>query len=255
VTLGRQNYNCASRVIGQAGSYDSALHIAASRGHWTRDDRCVQYGAIGGGCCVSRRLDIDDGVKHSDVCGGDRCQGWQDHAVGIKADALALRGTNTRTVDLQSKVLLPGFIDAHGHVFNAGFQKLSANLLPPPDGGGKDIASLLAILKDWQAKNAAAIEKAGWIIGFGYDDSQLAEKRHPSAKELDQVSTTLPVVIIHQSGHLGAMNHKGLEVAGFTACTPDPPGGVIHREADGKTPDGVLEEMAFSVRFSKFWAG
>ncbi len=151
----------------------------------------------------------------------------------------------TQRVDLGGKVLLPGFLDAHGHVFVAGFQRLAANLLPPPDGEGTDVASLLAGLKDWQGRNAAAIERSGWIIGFGYDDSQLAEQRHPTATELDQVSVDVPVVIIHQSGHLAVMNHRGLVEAGFTSETPDPAGGVIRREADGRTPNGVLEEMAF----------
>ncbi|WP_036498054.1 amidohydrolase [Nitrosococcus oceani] len=164
--------------------------------------------------------------------------------VGTKTQAEHLAGAAAKKVDLDGRALLPGFIDAHGHVFNAGFQKLAANLLPPPDGGGKDVASLVALLKEWQDKNAAAIKKSGWIIGFGYDDSRLAEGRHPTAKELDQVSTELPVVIIHQSGHLAAMNHKGLELAGITAETNDPVGGVIRRQADGKTPNGVLEEMA-----------
>jgi len=148
-------------------------------------------------------------------------------------------------VDLGGKALLPGFIDAHGHVFNAGLQKLAANLLPPPDGEGRDVESLLSTLIDWKAMNAAAIEKSGWIIGFGYDDSQLAERRHPTATELDRVSPDLPVVVIHQSGHLAAMNHKGLAMAGYTAESPDPPGGIVRRETDGRTPNGVLEEMAF----------
>jgi hypothetical protein len=164
--------------------------------------------------------------------------------VGSLAGAEEL-GTVRNRVDLDGKTLLPGFIDAHGHVFNAGFQKLAANLLPPPDGTGGDIASLQGLLREWQGANASAIEKAGWIIGFGYDDSQLAEKRHPTASELDEVSTDVPVMIIHQSGHLAVMNHRGLALAGFTADTPDPAGGVVRREADGRTPNGVLEEMAF----------
>lgn len=164
--------------------------------------------------------------------------------VGSLADADKVAQAKNR-VDLGGKALLPGFIDAHGHVFLSGIQKLTANLLPPPDGGGKDVASLLALLKEWQRKNAVAIEKSGWIIGFGYDDAQLAEQRHPTADDLDQVSVDVPVVVIHQSGHLAVMNHKGLALAGFTAESPDPAGGVIRREGDGRTPNGVLEEMAF----------
>ena len=73
----------------------------------------------------------------------------------------------------------------HGHVFATGIQALSANLLPP-DGEGADIASLQRLLKDWAANNQAATDKVGWIIGFGYDDSQLKEQRHPTRDELDQ---------------------------------------------------------------------
>jgi len=165
--------------------------------------------------------------------------------VGSEAEVFTLQSDRTRMVDLAGKTLLPGFIDAHGHTWMTGFQKLSANLLPPPDGKGTDIPALVSILKEWQSKNLVAIDKVGWIIGFGYDDSQLAEKRHPTATDLDQVSTEIPIIIIHQSSHLASMNHKALELAGITPASPDPAGGVIRRLADGRTPDGVLEEMAF----------
>lgn len=150
-----------------------------------------------------------------------------------------------KQVNLQGKTLLPGFIDAHGHLFMSGIQKLAANLLPPPDGQARSVDDIVTLLKNWQTNNAKTIESSGWIIGFGYDDSQLKEQRHPTAAELDRVSTEFPVVIVHQSSHLAVMNHKGLELAGYHAQSPDPAGGVIRREADGKTPDGVLEEMAF----------
>jgi predicted amidohydrolase YtcJ len=165
--------------------------------------------------------------------------------VGGKGEASAFRGEATREVDLGGRALLPGFIDAHGHVWNAGVQNLAANLLPPPDGEGNDIPTLLGILRKWADANPRAISKVGWIIGFGYDDAQLAEKRHPVASELDQVSKEVPVLVIHQSGHLASMNRRALELSGITSGTADPPGGLIRREADGRTPDGVLEEMAF----------
>lgn len=163
---------------------------------------------------------------------------------GSKTEAMSFAGDKAKEVDLQGKTLLPGFIDAHGHIFNTGFQQLSANLLPPPDGECKDIASLIKITKEWAGRNENAIKKAGWIIGFGYDDSQLAEKRHPNADDLDKISTDLPVVVLHQSLHLAAFNHKALELARYTAETPNPAGGIIRRGADGKTPTGELEEMA-----------
>jgi predicted amidohydrolase YtcJ len=88
-------------------------------------------------------------------------------------------------------------------------------------------------------------KKFNLILGFGYDDSQLAETRHPTRQELDEVSKDIPVLIIHQSGHLCTMNTKSLEIAGVTADSKDPPGGLIRREPDGKTPNGVREESAW----------
>ncbi|MCU0918222.1 MAG: amidohydrolase [Planctomycetes bacterium] len=158
----------------------------------------------------------------------------------------ANKRTNPKSrVDLAGRALLPGFIDAHGHVFSSGIQKMGANLLPPPDGEGTRVASIIDILNEWRKRDTKVVARSGWIFGFGYDDSQLAERRHPTATELDRVSTDVPVLIIHQSGHLAVMNHKGLELAGYTAETPDPPGGVIRREVGGRKPNGVLEEMAF----------
>ena len=135
-------------------------------------------------------------------------------AVGTQAKVLRFKGDTTRIVDLGGKTLLPGFIDAHGHVFNVGVQAVSANLLAPPDGEVVDIASLQRTLRDWATANPEVIAKTGWIIGMGYDDSQLEEQRHPSRGDLDAVSTSSPVMVVHQSGHIASMNSKGLEVAG-----------------------------------------
>jgi len=166
-------------------------------------------------------------------------------AVGDEAQVLQLAGGLTRKIDLGGKTLLPGFVDSHSHAYGIGLQALSANLLPPPDGSGRDIASLQKLLTDWTRRDNAILEKAGWIVGFGYDDSQLAEQRHPTRDELDKVSNELPVIIVHQSGHLGVANSRALEIAGVTAETENPNGGVFRRRAGSMEPDGVLEEYAF----------
>jgi len=166
-------------------------------------------------------------------------------AVGAKADVLKHKGTATKMLDLGGKTLLPGFIDAHGHVFNTGLQALSANLFARPDGTVNDIATLQQTLRDWAKQHPERVAKTGWIIGFGYDDAQLKEQRHPTRDDLDAVSTTVPVLTIHQSGHLAAINNKGLDVAGITAASKDPAGGIYRRREGGSEPDGVLEEMAF----------
>ena len=165
-------------------------------------------------------------------------------AVGDLTDVMTQKGDRTEIFDLEGRAMLPGFIDSHGHVVFGGLQALSANMLAPPDGEVKDIASLQANLREWVGENAAAVEQAGVIIGFGYDNAQLAELRHPTRDDLDAVSQELPAISGHQSGHLGVANSKALEIVGFDASTEDPPGGVIQRGADGE-PSGVLEEYAF----------
>jgi len=166
-------------------------------------------------------------------------------AVGDADSVTSHKGPDTEMIDLEGRTMLPGFVDAHGHVFMGGLQALSANLLAPPDGEVSDIASLQQTLRDWSAANAEAVERYDLIIGFGYDNAQLAELRHPTRDDLDAVSRDVPIVIIHQSGHLAALNSKALEVVGYDAATEDPDGGVIRRRAGGREPDGVLEETAF----------
>jgi predicted amidohydrolase YtcJ len=173
--------------------------------------------------------------------------------VGAKDEAMKQAGPGHQMVDLEGKTLLPGFIDAHGHLYNAGIQALSANLLPPPDGVGKDITSLVSIVNAWKADNARIIGKVGWIIGFGYDDGQLKEKNHPTATDLDKVSRDTPVIFIHQSGHLATVNTIGLAMAGITDTTSDPPGGVIRRIKGSKKPSGTLEETAMFAPLFKIF--
>lgn len=165
--------------------------------------------------------------------------------VGSKEDAEKMKGEFTLMKDLQGKTLLPGFIDAHSHVSMTGLQAASANLLPAPDGNGNSIDSLIAITKRWVTANPDATTRVGWIVGFGYDESQLKEKRNPVATDLDKISTTLPVIFIHQSGHLGAINHKAMEVLGLNKDTNDPAGGVYGRLPGSTELSGALEENAF----------
>ena len=175
-------------------------------------------------------------------------------AVGSEVEVLKTVGESTKKINLAGKTMLPGFVDSHGHTYIIGLQATTANLLPPPDGAGKDIASLQALLTDWAANNEEAVNKVGWIAGFGYDDSQLTEQRHPTRDDLDKVSKDLPVIIIHQSGHLGVANSKALDIAGVTAETKDPNGGVFRRKEGSQEPNGVLEEYAFFYLVSKLAA-
>jgi hypothetical protein len=162
-------------------------------------------------------------------------------AVGSRRDVEGThKGAGTVMIDLAGRTMIPGFVDAHGHMWGTGVQAMAANLLPPPDGPVRSIGDLQAQLRRWMATSNIARD-FGVVIGFGYDDSQLAEQRHPTASELDEVSRDLPMIVIHQSGHLHALNTKALEMAGISAATEDPQGGVIRRKPGTREPIGVME--------------
>ncbi|HOW49881.1 MAG TPA: amidohydrolase family protein [Rubrivivax sp.] len=166
-------------------------------------------------------------------------------AVGKRSDVMKWMGPGTQLMDLKGQTLVPGFVDAHGHVVIGGLQAISANVLAPPDGKVTDIASLQQTLRDWAQKNAAIVEKTRIIIAFGYDNSQLKELRHPTKEELDAVSKDVPVLIIHQSSHLATVNSVMLKEMGYDSSSKDPAGGVIQRKPGTTEPNGTLEETAF----------
>ena len=168
-------------------------------------------------------------------------------AVGSTADVMKLKGPETKVIDLAGRTMIPGLVDAHGHVFMIGIQALSANLLPAPDGTVNDIPALQEIMRAYLAANPERVARAGLLMGFGYDDAQLAEQRHPTRDDLDAISTEIPIYILHQSGHLGVANSRALQVANITADTPDPAGGVIRQREGSTEPNGVMEENASAM--------
>ncbi|WP_299773145.1 amidohydrolase [uncultured Pseudoteredinibacter sp.] len=159
--------------------------------------------------------------------------------------------TPCQKIDLQGRSLLPGFIDAHGHYTMTLDFLAYKNVASPPVGPVKNIA---ALIKQMQQQSQSSSKGGGehWILGAGYDDSLLAEKRHPTRQDLDKVSTTQPVFIRHVSGHLGVCNSRCLELAGITADSKNPEGGVFRREAGSQQPNGVLEETALDAIHSVF---
>jgi len=160
-------------------------------------------------------------------------------AVGSRDDVAAFMD-GAEVHDLGGKTLIPGFIDAHGHFPGSGLQSVTANLSSPPVGDVTDIEGILEKLKPWAESKAPG----EWIVGFSYDDTLLAEKRHPTRDELDRVSTEHPILLIHVSGHLGVANSAALKLAGFSEDTPDPEGGVIVRDPATGALTGLLEEDA-----------
>ena len=92
-------------------------------------------------------------------------------AVGDRESVMTHQGAGTKIFDLEGRAMLPGFVDSHGHAVMGGLQALSANLLAPPDGEVKNIASLQDTLRSWLSENTEMVDKAQLIVGFGYDQS------------------------------------------------------------------------------------
>ena len=158
--------------------------------------------------------------------------------VGAMDEAMKIAGKGHQMKNLNGKTLVPGFIDGHAHFGGFGAQAISANLLASPDGEVNSIPELIAELKSWYAENGTD-KTQGWIVGLGFDDAVLAENRFPTKEDLDQVSTEVPICIIHISGHFAVMNSKGLEMSNVTAESKDPAGGVIRRMPGSQEPNGV----------------
>jgi len=161
-------------------------------------------------------------------------------AVGKKAFIQKMAGPTTQVVDLAGKTLVPGLNEPHNHFAMYGVYALRlANLQSPPLGPVDRIQDLIEVLRE----KAGKTPKGEWIGGRGYDDSLMAEKRHPTRHDLDQASTEHPIYVTHVSGHLSVANSKALALAGVTKDTVEPPGGVIRKDPKTAEPDGVLEEM------------
>ena len=124
---------------------------------------------------------------------------------------------------------------------------LGADLNSPPIGRVRDIAGLQAALR------AKAEERpgGGWLLGIGYDDTLLAEHRHPTRDDLDAVATDRPIYIAHVSGHMGVANSRALAELGIDASSEDPVGGVIRRQPGLSEPAGLLEETAHMPAMAK----
>ena len=157
--------------------------------------------------------------------------------VGSEADAKAQGYLDAakvnKIVDLRGKTMLPGFVDGHGHFpGESQIDLFNVNLNCPPLGPVVNMDDLVRLLKV-KADNTKA---GGWVLGSNYDDSVIAEKRHPNRDDLDKVSTTHAVVATHSSGHMKAVNSYIID----TIILPQ--GEVVGNDfikADGKKVDGV----------------
>jgi predicted amidohydrolase YtcJ len=171
-------------------------------------------------------------------------------AVGDVHAVLSAAGHAPRLFDLGGGTLVPGFIDGHGHFTHVASELDWVDLSPPPAGETRSIDDLVGALRHRLARLAAQHK---YVLGVGYDDSMLVERRHPTKEDLDRVSTDLPVWAVHASRHMAVGNTVALDQAGIAAATPDPDGGAIVRRPGSREPTGLLREAAWAhVRLTLF---
>jgi predicted amidohydrolase YtcJ len=155
-------------------------------------------------------------------------------AVGSSEEARAAAGSGAEVVDLGGRAMVPGFVDAHFHFLGYSFDRQRAKL---------DRATSIADVQQLVRLQAEASGPDAWILGRGWDRNLWPGAPFPTRHDLDAVTGSRPAALLSRDVHAVWANTRGLELAGITRDTPDPPGGKIVREADG-TPSGVLLESA-----------
>jgi predicted amidohydrolase YtcJ len=159
-------------------------------------------------------------------------------ARGTDRDMLALAGPHTRRIDLEGRAATPGLIDAHAHIADAGVNVLYHVSL----SDARSIAEVVSRVR----RGVAKLKPGDWLQGDGWDEGKLAERRYVTAADLDGVSPSNPVWLLHTTGHYGVANSLALERAGISSATQDPKAGTIDRDSAGK-PSGVLKESAMDA--------
>jgi len=158
--------------------------------------------------------------------------------VGRDAEVLRAAGPGTRTIDLAGRTLVPGFNDAHAHVWKIG-QLLTSMIDLRRVAGVDELVHEVRAFADRHPD-------AAWLLGRGYNEAALREQRMPTRTDLDRAEPARPVVLTRTCGHISALNSAALKQAGIGPDTPAPIGGVIDRDEHGE-PTGVLRETAIGL--------
>jgi len=155
-------------------------------------------------------------------------------AVGDEPDILKLKGPDTRVVDLNGHFVMPGFNDAHIHLTEVGFKKLTVDL-----SGVRSLEEF----RDRIRKRVETAEPTEWILGSGWDETLWQGKELPTRWDIDEVTSDHPVYLDRTDGHVAVANTLALKLARVTLASKDPEGGEIGRDISGQ-PNGILRETA-----------
>ena len=175
-------------------------------------------------------VDCHDSIVQAVACKDERIL-----AAGSDSDIECFVGPETKVIDLQGKMAVPGFIDSHMHPPGAG----TAFLYSVDCRSCSSIEEILTEIKKRIEKASPGI----WIRASRFNEFKVSEKRRITRWDLDKVSPQNPVTVGYE-GHGSTVNSLALKMAGITKDTPDPPGGQIDRDPDTGEPTGYLYERA-----------
>src|SRR5215831_718258 len=169
-------------------------------------------------------------------------------AVAVEGSRIAAVGTldevrsrvgRAERIDLQGRLLLPGFIDAHNHYLATGKSMASVDVRFPAVGSTGELVRAIAAA-------AQKIPPGQWIRAWGFDHAKYGDRRPPNRWDLDGATTRHPVAVSHISGHCVLVNSMALSLRGIDEFAPDPAGGVFAREPDGRL-SGLCEDSAMGL--------
>lgn len=192
----------------------------------------------------------DTAYRNGAVYTVDAARSWAE-AVAVRAGRIVYVGSNaglkawvgpkTHVVDLQGKMLLPGFHDSHVHLVGGGIEMAECDL-----NGMTELEPILAALKQYAERNAdqKVIRGGGWPLTLN--------DGNPRKETLDKIVPDRPVLLDAFDGHSSWVNSKALQLAGITKETPDPPRGRIERDPQTGEPTGTLRESAGRLVIDKF---
>ena len=181
-----------------------------------------------------------DPPAHSPAASAVACAAGRIVAVGTPEDCARRLPPGHRRIEAREATLLPGFIDAHVHILAAAAAAAGPDVSPRAVSG---IAELLEAL----GEAAARTPPGQWVRASGYEETMLAEGRHPTRAELDRAVPGHPVRLIQRSGHAEVLNSRALALVGIDESTPEPPGALFGRSLEDGGLDGLLLGMADAI--------
>ena len=221
----------AWHMVGAGACLRGGRRRLVPRGHWRRVGR--RAGAAG------RPRSSSTPASGPSIRAGPRPRRWRWSATGSWRSAAAprssdLRGPGTRVIDAGGRFLMPGFNDAHIHLMTGGAQLDNVDL--------KDAATPAEFARRI-GDRAKTTAKGEWVLGGNWDEQAWPGAPLPTRELVDAVTPDTPVFVNRYDEHMSLANSVALHLAGVTARTPDPPGGVIVRDAKGN-PTGILKDAA-----------